>query len=664
MGAPAAEGADALHRALDAPFLELFWDFPPDQGSNLLPSFTCRYYRALTGDRPAWILPYLCEQGQFNAQPPASECDLREMTVLTNGCLVAQGFWQQSADAPLSRFNRLLEERQPFTTEARSLKWAAMLVGEKSRLLYGLSGVRSEVPLGSWIGSGVDSPVKGPVPAGEGRMPAHLESALGVFRAMQEDHLPLDLITEEDLESREALGRYEVLILPNAARTPQPGGMSASVERTAGVDGLRFWSALRHHGTRSGPRAGPKTLEAGGPARIESAPSEVPHLRVLVVMVVFYADLHIHSRFSRATSSDSDLEHLALWARRKGISVLGTGDFTHPAWLREIEEKFVPAEPGLFRLRPELEAEVDRRSGASAEPVRFLLEVEISTIYKKGDRTRKVHHLIYVPDLEKARKLIESLSRIGNLASDGRPVLGLDSRHLLEIALESGEGSYLLPAHIWTPWFAALGSKSGFDSIEECYGDLSPEIFAVETGLSSDPEMNWRISALDRYRLVSNSDAHSPPKIAREACAFDVPLDYFAIRDALRTGAGYRGTVEFFPEEGKYHLDGHRECGVSMTPEETRSKNCLCPTCGKPLTLRVMHRVSELADREEPKRPSGAAPYQNLVPLDEVLSEIHGVGPASKAVRSSFEALLARLGSEPAGKPRSPFRQLTLFDAG
>jgi hypothetical protein len=217
MGAPAAEGADAMHRALDAPFLELFWDFPPDQGTNLLPSFTCRYYRGLTGDRPAWILPYLCEQGQFNAQPPAAECDLREMTVLTNGCLVAQGFWQQSADAPLSRFNKLLEEREPFTREARSLKWAAMLVGERSRLLYGLPGVRNEVPLGSWMGSGVDSPVKGPVPAGERRMPAHLESAAGTFRAMMEDHLPLDLITEEDVESRETLGRYAVLILPNAA---------------------------------------------------------------------------------------------------------------------------------------------------------------------------------------------------------------------------------------------------------------------------------------------------------------------------------------------------------------------------------------------------------------------------------------------------------------
>ena len=217
MGAPAAEGSDLMHRALDAPFLELFWDFPPDQGSNLLPAFTCRYYRGLAGDRPAWILPYLCEQGQFNMQPPAAECDLREMTVLTNGCLAAQGFWQQSRDAPLSRFNKLLRDREPFTRGARSLKWAAMLVGESSRLLYGLPGVRSEVPLGAWMGSGVDSPSLGPTLPGERRMPAHMESAAGVFRAMMEDHLPLDIIIDEDVESPATLGQYRVLILPDAA---------------------------------------------------------------------------------------------------------------------------------------------------------------------------------------------------------------------------------------------------------------------------------------------------------------------------------------------------------------------------------------------------------------------------------------------------------------
>ena len=217
MGAPAAEGTDAVHRVLDAPFLELFWDFPPDQGSNLLPAFTCRYYRGLTGDRPAWILPYLCEQGQFNMQPPRAECDLREMTVLTNGCLVAQGFWQQNEETSLAHLNKLVEEREPFTREAKSLKWAAMLVGESSRLLYGLSGARTEVPLGAWIGSGVDTPDRGKLVPGERRMPAHMESAVGVFRALMEDHLPLDIIIEPDVENAETLRQYKVLILPNAA---------------------------------------------------------------------------------------------------------------------------------------------------------------------------------------------------------------------------------------------------------------------------------------------------------------------------------------------------------------------------------------------------------------------------------------------------------------
>jgi len=217
MGAPAAEGSDAMHRVLDAPFLELLWDFPSDQGSNLLPAFTCRYYRGLTGDRPAWILPYLCEQGQFNMQPPRAECELREMTVLTNGCLVAQGRWQQNEGASLAHFNRMLQEREPFTRRCKSLKWAAMLVGESSRLLYGLSGRRTEVPLGSWIGGGVDTPDLGKLAPGERRMPAHMESAVGVFRAMMEDHLPLDVLIEPDVENLQTLRQYRVLVLPNAA---------------------------------------------------------------------------------------------------------------------------------------------------------------------------------------------------------------------------------------------------------------------------------------------------------------------------------------------------------------------------------------------------------------------------------------------------------------
>lgn len=363
----------------------------------------------------------------------------------------------------------------------------------------------------------------------------------------------------------------------------------------------------------------------------------------------FYADLHIHSKYSRATSGDLDFFHLALWAKKKGIQVVGTGDFTHPAWMTAIKEELVPAEPGLFRLRDELEAAVNAELGpcaAAATAVRFLLEVEISTIYKQGDKVRKVHHLLYAPDLASADRMTGRLARIGNLAADGRPILGLNSRHLLEICLEAGEGCYLIPAHIWTPWFSVFGSKSGFDRLEECYGDLSPHIFALETGLSSDPPMNWRVSMLDRFRLVSNSDAHSPGNLGREASRFDCALDYFALRDALATGRGYGGSVEFFPEEGKYHMDGHRACGFRCEPEESRRLGNLCPVCGAPLTLGVHYRVLELADRAEAKKPAGAAPFQSLIPLPEVLGELHRTGAKSKTVQASYEKVVARLGPE------------------
>jgi len=374
---------------------------------------------------------------------------------------------------------------------------------------------------------------------------------------------------------------------------------------------------------------------------------------------MFYADLHLHSKYSRATSRNLDLEHMAIWARKKGVSVIATGDFTHPAWFAEIREKLVPAEPGMFRLRDDLQGEVDQQvEKACAGLTRFLLQVEISTIYKKGDRTRKVHHLLYVPDLKKAGLLIEKLSKIGNLKSDGRPILGLDSRNLLEITLECGEGCYLIPAHIWTPWFAVLGSKSGFDSVEECYGDLSDHIFALETGLSSDPPMNWRLSQLDDYALVSNSDAHSPPKIGREACVFDADMDYFSMRHALETGRGYEGTAEFFPEEGKYHLDGHRKCGIRMAPAETKQHDGLCPVCGKALTVGVMSRVAHLADRPEGVFPEPAPPFRSFVPLAEIISEIRGVGEKSKRVQQAYEQLLAKVGPELAILERVPVEDI------
>lgn len=365
--------------------------------------------------------------------------------------------------------------------------------------------------------------------------------------------------------------------------------------------------------------------------------------------MTFHADLHVHSRHSRATSRDLDLEHMAWWAARKGITVVGTGDCVHPAWLAEIKEKLLPAGGGLFRLRPEIETTISRTLPPSCRhPVLFMLSTEISTIYKKGDRTRKVHHLIYAPDFDAVDRLAASLARIGNIASDGRPILGLDSRDLLEIALASGPDSYLVPAHIWTPWFSALGSLSGFDSIVECYRDLAHHIFAVETGLSSDPAMNWRISFLDRYRLTSSSDAHSPGKLGREATRFSCAPDYFAIRHALETGEGYAGTVEFFPEEGKYHLDGHRACSVRLTPKETISLDGRCPVCGGQVTVGVAHRVESLADRSEPDAtpPATAGTVTSLVPLPEILSEIMDTGVASKAVQDVCDRVTATFGPE------------------
>lgn len=351
--------------------------------------------------------------------------------------------------------------------------------------------------------------------------------------------------------------------------------------------------------------------------------------------MVFYTDLHIHSKYSRATSKNGNLEELALWAEKKGLNLIATGDFTHPAWFDEIKEKLTSLENGTFKLR----------NGNS--PVKFLLNVEISTIYKKGDKTRKVHHIVFMPNIEAAEKFRQKLSTIGNINSDGRPILGLDSRTLLEIVLETSDDAYIIPAHIWTPWFSVLGSKSGFDSIEECYGDLASYIFAVETGLSSDPEMNWRVSSLDKYRLVSNSDAHSPPNLAREATIFSRELDYFGIMNALKNGNGYLGTIEFFPEEGKYHEDGHRKCNICLSPEETNKIKGICPVCGKPLTIGVLNRINELADKKgKIIPPPKAGKVFNLVPLAEILSEILQVGASTKSVLSTYENLIKELGPE------------------
>ncbi|RME72144.1 MAG: AAA family ATPase, partial [Chloroflexi bacterium] len=361
------------------------------------------------------------------------------------------------------------------------------------------------------------------------------------------------------------------------------------------------------------------------------------------------ADLHIHSHYSRATSKDLTFEHLARWAQLKGVHVVGTGDIAHPGWLEEMKEKLEPAEEGLFRLKADIARQVEADiPPACRGPVRFMLAGEISSIYKKNDRVRKIHNVIFAPTLTAVEKIQAELEKIGNIRSDGRPILGLDSRDLLEIILTIHPQNYLIPAHIWTPWFSLLGSKSGFDSVEECFADLTPHIFALETGLSSDPPMNWRVSSLDRYTLVSNSDAHSPQKLAREANLFNTDLSYPAIFDALKTGHPdtFLGTIEFFPEEGKYHLDGHRKCNLRWKPRDTLAHNGLCPVCGKPVTVGVLHRVETLADRPEGGRPDRVPPFHSLIPLPEVLSEVHGVGPGSKRVRQAYEALLARLGPE------------------
>ena len=362
----------------------------------------------------------------------------------------------------------------------------------------------------------------------------------------------------------------------------------------------------------------------------------------------FLADLHVHSHFSRATSPDLDLPHLHAWAQRKGIAVLATGDFTHPGWFAELRDNLVPAEAGLFRLRDDLARAVDNEVPAACRAgVRFVLSVEIASIYKRDGRVRKVHNLVYAPSFETAARISSQLGRRGNIASDGRPILGLDARDVLDIALASSPDTFLVPAHIWTPWFSALGEKSGFDSLDQCFGDLSPHVFAAETGLSSDPAMNWRLSSLDRVTLMSSSDAHSPGKLGREANRFDCELSYFAMRDALAgRGPGFLGTIEFFPEEGKYHHEGHRLCGVNLTPEKAAVLDHLCPRCGKMMTGGVAGRIASLADRPAGFRPPRARPFTHLVPLAEVLGEILGVGPASLRVRKCCDHLLEQAGSE------------------
>ena len=384
---------------------------------------------------------------------------------------------------------------------------------------------------------------------------------------------------------------------------------------------------------------------------------------------MYIADLHIHSRYSMATSKFLTPEHLDLWARKKGIHILGTGDFTHPLWRQELKEKLEPAEPGLYKLKPELR--LSEIPSGSFDP-RFMVSGEISTIYKKNGRTRKVHSLILLPGLDVADRLSGELEKIGNIHSDGRPILGLDCHDLLDMALTICPEAMYIPAHIWTPHFSVFGAFSGFDSMEECFEELTPHIHAVETGLSSDPPMNWSVPSLSRYQLISNSDAHSPSKLGREATLLATGLSYGEIYDAIQAGKGLAGTLEFFPQEGKYFMDGHRKCGVCLSPEEAIKLNGICPVCGKKLTTGVLHRVQDLAalpasepffntqavstrllpnntfsaSKQAGSIPAIHRPFESISPLPELIAAAEGFSSSSVKVDRIYEKLLKELGNE------------------
>jgi len=362
----------------------------------------------------------------------------------------------------------------------------------------------------------------------------------------------------------------------------------------------------------------------------------------------FIADFHIHSHYSIATSSSLIPENLELWARRKGIQLIGTGDIFHPGWYEDLKAKLIPAEDSLFRLKDEHRIKKDQLLPSEVKPVRFILSGEISSIYKKKGRVRKVHNLILSSSFDTVKKIQGRLETLGNIRSDGRPILGITSRDLLEICLEAGSDTVLIPAHIWTPWFSVLGAKSGYDTIEECFDDLTGQIFAVETGLSSDPPMNWLCSFLDRYTLISNSDAHSPERLGREANLFDADLSYSSIVAAMKGDSSHRflGTIEFFPQEGKYHLDGHRKCGIRWTPQETEKYSGICPVCSKKVTVGVLNRVMQLADRVDLDLRASKHLFYSLTPLKNLISEIKGVGANSKEVNEQYEHLLRKGGAE------------------
>jgi uncharacterized protein (TIGR00375 family) len=360
---------------------------------------------------------------------------------------------------------------------------------------------------------------------------------------------------------------------------------------------------------------------------------------------MFFADLHIHSHYSIATSRDMTPEALARWAQLKGITVVGTGDAIHPGWLKELGRKLDFAGNGLFTLREDL-----RDNGvpsSCASDIYFMMTTEISCIYSKHGKTRKVHCMVLFDDMEGPLRLQKRLATVGNIASDGRPILGMDARNLLKMVTEECPDALFIPAHIWTPHFSVLGSTSSFNSLEECFEDLTGHIHAVETGLSSDPPMNWRVSSLDRLTLISNSDAHSPEKLGREANRFDTALSFESMAQAIRTREGFEGTIEFFPEEGKYHYDGHRPCKVRISPDETmKTGNDRCPACGKKMTLGVLGRVLALSDRSPDETPINAKPHHSLIALKTIIAQTLGMDAGTKKVHGIYFDLLEKLGSE------------------
>ncbi len=343
------------------------------------------------------------------------------------------------------------------------------------------------------------------------------------------------------------------------------------------------------------------------------------------------ADLHIHSRFSRATSQEMTIPKIAEFARLKGIGMVGTGDFTHPGWIKELQD-YLEYKDGVYEYAG----------------IKFVLTVEVNNIYTKNGKLRRIHNIIFAPDFGCVEKINSYLSKYGKLEADGRPIITLPAEEMLKALIDISPDIYLIPSHIWTPWFSLFGSNSGFDSIEECFGPLTDKIFAMETGLSSDPSMNWRLSMLDRITLVSNSDAHSPNRLGREANVFSEELNYYSLLEVLKNKdrSRFLYTIEFYPEEGKYHFDGHRKCQIRMSPKEARINNNLCPVCSRTITVGVLHRIELLADRDEGYLPENRIPYKNLIPLEEIIAEAMGVGRDTMAVKNEYLKLCKTFGNE------------------